>query len=261
MIIIKTKEEIEIMRVGGKILAAVLANLKKMVQAGVSTADLEKEANHLILAAGGRPAFKDYRSSGMDRPFPTALCTSINNEVVHGPALPGRILKDGDIIGIDIGMQYPAKGGMFTDMAITVPVGKVDEKILALLAATKESLRLAISKVRAGAELREIGKTIQNYVEARGFSVVRDLVGHGVGKQVHEAPNVPNFEISRKSIDNIILKTGMTIAIEPMINIGGFKIKNGRDGFTILTADGSLSAHFEHTVAVTDDACIVITDL
>lgn len=259
MIIIKTEEEIAIMREGGNILAIILSKLKGMVKPGISTEDLEKEANRLILSAGGRPAFKGYKAGGNARPFPTTLCTSINDEVVHGPALPGRVLKEGDIIGIDIGMQFPAKGGMFTDMAITVPVGKVDEKTLSLLEATKKSLDLAIFKVRAGAEIREIGMAIQGYVEPRGYSVVRDLVGHGVGKEVHESPQVPNFEIPKRSMDNIVLKSGMTIAIEPMINMGKYQVKNGRDGFSVLTADGSLSAHFEHTVAVTDDGCEVIT--
>jgi len=258
MITIKTKEEIAVMRQGGNILASILAKLGEMVKPGITTADLEKEANRLILAAGGRPAFKGYKA-GNARPFPTALCTSINNAVVHGPAIPAKVLQDGDIIGIDIGMQYPAKGGKYTDMAITVPVGEVDKKVLNLLEATKKSLDMAISKVRAGAEIREIGIAVQRYVEARGYSVVRDLVGHGVGNEVHEAPQVPNFEIPKKSMDNIILKTGMTIAIEPMVNMGKYQVKNANDGFTIVTMDGSLSAHFEHTVAVTEDGCEVLT--
>lgn len=258
MITIKTKEEIAVMREGGNILASILAKLGDMVKPGVTTEDLEKEANRLILAAGGRPAFKGYKSGGA-KPFPTTLCTSINNAVVHGPATPAKVLNDGDIVGIDIGMQYPAKGGKYTDMAITVPVGKVDKKILNLLEATKKSLDMAISKVRAGAEIREIGIAVQRYVEARGYSVVRDLVGHGVGNEVHEAPQVPNFEIPKKSMDNIILKAGMTIAIEPMVNMGKYQVKNANDGFTIVTMDGSLSAHFEHTVAVTEDGCEVLT--
>lgn len=261
MVTIKTKEEIAIMREGGRILAGILAELGRMVAPGVSTEDLEREANRLILAAGGRPAFKGYKAGGNAQPFPTALCTSINSEVVHGPALPGRILNEGDVIGIDIGMQYPAKGGMFTDMAYTFPVGVIEKRAQDLLDATKKSLELAIAQVRAGAEMREIGIAVQRYVESRGYSVVRDLVGHGVGRQVHEAPQVPNFEFSKKSPDNIILKSGMTIAIEPMINIGGYRVKNGRDGFTIETVDGSMSAHFEHTVAVTDNGCVIITDI
>lgn len=258
MITIKTKEEIAVMREGGNILASILAKLGDMVKPGITTEDLEKEANRLILAAGGRPAFKGYKV-GSAKPFPTALCTSINSAVVHGPAIPAKVLNEGDVIGIDIGMQYPAKGGKYTDMAITVPVGEVDKKILNLLEATKKSLDMAISKVRAGAEIREIGMAVQRYVEARGYSVVRDLVGHGVGNEVHEAPQVPNFEIPKKSMDNIILKTGMTIAIEPMVNMGKYQVKNASDGFTIITADGSLSAHFEHTVAVTEDGCEVLT--
>jgi len=259
MITLKTKEEIAIMREGGKILAGVLETLRKMVAPGISTADLEKTATQMILTAGGRPAFKGYKSGG--KPFPTTLCTSVNSAVVHGPATPGRVLVEGDIIGIDIGMQYPAKGGLYTDMAITVPVGNIEKRAQDLLDATKKSLELAIAKVKAGAEIREIGVAVQRYIESKGYSVVRDLVGHGVGHHVHEAPQVPNFEISQKSPDNIILKSGMTIAIEPMVNMGSQRVKNGRDGFTIETSDGSLSAHFEHTLAVTDEGCIIITAL
>ncbi|MDD5071773.1 MAG: type I methionyl aminopeptidase [Patescibacteria group bacterium] len=264
MITIKNKEEIKILREGGKILAGILEKISKEARPGTSTADLEKMACDLIEAAGGRPSFKGYQSLLDDKPFPTALCASVNNEIVHAPALPARILADGDIISLDVGMEYPYKkgtNGYYTDMAATFGVGKIDEEARELIAVTKESLRLAIEKVKPGNTINNIGRTVQQFAESRGYAVVRDLVGHGVGYDVHEEPRVPNYEISEKSPENAVLKTGMVIAIEPMVNCGGWKVKSGSDDFTILTADGSLSAHFEHTVAVTEDGHLVLTEL
>lgn len=262
MIILKTDNEIRIMREGGKILAGILKRIGEMVKPGATTGELEEAACELIEKAGGRPAFKGY--AGHDAPpYPTALCTSINNEVVHAPALPSRTLKSGDIIGIDVGMEYPfgkGKHGYYTDMAATYAVGKISKDAKRLMAVTKKSLNLAIGQVKPGNGLNDIGKAVQSYVEKEGFSIVRELVGHGVGTEVHEDPQVPNYEIFDES-ENCVLKSGMTIAIEPMVNMGGWRVKFCRDGFTVATYDGGLSAHFEHTVAVTKTGCEVLTRL
>jgi len=213
---------------------------------------------------------------GNGRYFPTALCTSINNEIVHGLSIPGRILKKGDIIGLDIGMEYPVVkreaekfniknrysilGGFYTDMTVTVPVGKIDKKVRKLLDVTRRSLEIGIAQAKPGNTLNQLGTAIQAYVESQGFSVVRDLVGHGVGHQVHEDPEVFNYEFVSYGIRDTILRPGMVIAIEPMVNMGRAETKTGRDGFSIITADGSLSAHFEHTIAITEKGNIIITE-
>ncbi len=272
MIRIKTKEEIALIRKGGKILARVLEEIIKEVKAGAETEKLEKKACELIEGAGGRPAFKHHEMSNGEK-FPTALCVSINNEIVHVPAVPSRKLKEGDIVGIDIGMEYPTPnkgkmankysklGGYYTDMAKTVIIGTVDKKTQKLVDTTRECLNLAIKQVKPGNTLNDIGKVIQKHAEANGFSVVRELVGHGVGHDVHEDPQVPNYEIKDGSLKNEILKPGMVIAIEPMVNMGNWKIETGDDGMSIVTKDGSLSAHFEHTIAITDDGHQILTEL
>ncbi|MDD5032230.1 MAG: type I methionyl aminopeptidase [Patescibacteria group bacterium] len=264
MITIKSKQEIKILREGGKILASILYKMAKEVKPGITTADLEKMACNLIKQAGGRPSFKGYQSLLDDKPYPTALCASINNEIVHAPALPARILEDGDIIGLDLGMEYPYrknKNGYYTDMAITLGVGKIEEEAAELIAVTRESLELAIRKIKPGNTINDIGRTVQQFAESKGFAVVRELVGHGVGYDVHEDPRVPNYEIPEKSLENAVLKPGMVIAVEPMVNLGGWRVETSPDDFTILTADGSLSAHFEHTIAVMEEGYLVITAL
>lgn len=270
MMTLKTKEEIRMIREGGRILASVLDEVASMVAPGVTTGDLEAKACELIEKAGGRPAFKNYKLPNGER-FPTALCTSINDEVVHGPAIPARVLEDGDIIGIDVGMEYPLQsktkirnrysrlGGFFTDMARTVIVGEVSDDVKKLLDVTKKSLEAGIAKAGPGVSLSDLGKAIQNVAESAGFSVVRDLVGHGVGHDIHEDPHVPNYEIVDNSLDNLILKPGMVIAIEPMVNMGDYSIITLDDDFTFATADGSLSAHFEHTVVITEKGCEILT--
>ena len=262
MILLKKDKEIKKLREGGKILASVLTQVAAIVKPGVTTADLEDLACRLIAEAGGRPSFKGYQTSIDDTPFPTALCTSINNEIVHGPALPARILKEGDIIGIDVGMEYPYKkgqDGFYTDMAITVAVGEISPDVQKLIDVTKHSLELAIAAAQPGKYLSDIGRAVQTYVEANGYSVVRDLVGHGVGYAVHEDPQVPNYEIRQNSIDNHELKPGMVIAIEPMVNMGKHHIKTKSKEWAIFTADDSLSAHFEHTIAVTEKGNEILT--
>lgn len=263
MIRIKTKDEIEILRKGGKILSNILEKIIIKVRPGVETGDLEKMACDLIRKAGGYPSFKGYAMhDGII--FPTALCTSINEEIVHAPAFPSRKLNSGDIIGIDIGMKYPNKKhkrGYYTDMSKTVPVGKIDEKVKKLIKITRECLDLAIKEVKPGNTLSDIGRAVQHHAESNGFSVVRELVGHGVGHCVHEDPQIPNYEIIDNSLENAVLKPGMVIAIEPMINMGTWKVKTASDGFTVITADNKLSAHFEHTVAVMEDENKVLTAL
>jgi methionyl aminopeptidase len=195
--------------------------------------------------------------------FPTALCTSINHEVVHAPSLPPRELHSGDIIGIDVGMEYPYSNelrGYYTDMAVTVPVGRISQEAKRLIKATKKSLMLAIKKVKPGNTLNDLGSVVEQCALSEGFTVVKDLVGHGVGTAVHEEPQIPNYPIRDRGFDNIELKPGMVLAIEPMINAGTYQVRSLSDGFTIVTADGRLSAHFEHTVAVTDRGCLVLTD-
>ncbi|MBD3247957.1 type I methionyl aminopeptidase [Candidatus Falkowbacteria bacterium] len=270
MISKKTKEEIKILKEGGKKLGSIMKRLVREVKPGVSTEDLEKLACELIKKADGRPAFKNFEIFSGEY-FPTALCTSVNNEIVHKPAIPGRVLNEGDIIGIDIGMEYPIKkkkkienrysrfGGFYTDMAKTIAVGDIDRHTKKLLSATKESLEIAIRKAKPGNTLNDIGKSIQKHVESKGFSVVRDLVGHGVGHKVHEDPQVFNYDFLKEGIKDVVLEPGMVIAIEPMVNVGSPATKSGPDGFSVVTADGSLSAHFEHTIAIVDKGNIVIT--
>lgn len=275
MIYIKTQEEIETIRKGGKILANILRTLKEAVKPGVNTADLEDIMLNMVKEAGGRPAFKDY-PMGDGVFFPSAICASINDEVVHGAAVPGRILKEGDIIDLDIGMEWPVKpalrkelglptnphspaGGFYTDMCTTVAVGKISAEAKKLLEVTKECLDASIKKVRPGARLNDIGGTIQKIAEGAGYGVVRDLVGHGVGYQAHEDPEVFHYLINERSSANIELKEGMVICIEPMINAGTAEVKVADDNFTILSADNSLSAHFEHSIAVTKDGYDVLT--
>ena len=272
MIRIKTREEIKILRKGGQILAAILDELVQMAQPGVSTGELEARALALIKKANGKPSFKGYAMPNGDE-FPTALCTSVNEEVVHAPALPSRILRDGDIIGIDIGMIYPFpnigrtinkysnSGGYFTDMSKTVIVGKVSKDIKKLVDTARECLYAGINQVKPGNDLNYIGSAIQDLAKARGFFVVKDLVGHGVGHEVHEPPQVPNYRIKDKSLENVKLKPGMVLALEPMVNMGTWRIRTAEDGLTIVTEDNSLSAHFEHTVAVTEKGFEILTIL
>jgi methionyl aminopeptidase len=254
MVSIKTKSEIEIIHQGGKKLAAVLDMLEEMVKPGLETGELEKKACEMIFGFGAKPSFKGYRTSKKERPFPTALCVSINNEVVHVPALPSRRINEGDIVSIDIGMEYQ---GLFTDMARTIGAGRISDEAQKLIKSTKKSLELAIKKVKPGLSIYELGKTVEDYVESQGFSVVRQLVGHGVGYQVHEEPQIPNYAVDANK--NVLLKEGMVIAIEPMVNVGKWQIAVGTDGWSIITEDGSLSAHFEHTVAVTREGYEILT--
>ncbi len=272
MVTVKTDKEIRIIREGGRILAGIMKKIQDEIKPGVTTGRLEQMACSLIKEAGGRPSFKGYKSGQDGVAFPTALCASINDEVVHTPALPSRRVNGGDIIGVDLGMEYPFSGksaksgfrggrGYYTDMAVTVGVGKISGEAKKLIKVTKKSLELAIKRIRPGGTLNDVAEAVQSYVEANGFSVVRDLVGHGVGYAVHEDPQIPNYVARGRKFDNVVLKAGMVLAIEPMVNAGSHEIKSMPDGMTIKTADGRLSAHFEHTIAVTEAGCEIITKL
>ncbi|MDO9399217.1 MAG: type I methionyl aminopeptidase [bacterium] len=262
MVTIKNEKEIKMMREGGKLLAQIMQKLIAEVKPGVFTGHLEKMACDLISQVGGRPSFKGYQSKYDSVSYPTALCASINSEVVHSPTLPSQELKQGDIIGLDLGMEYPfyantAECGYYTDMAMTVPVGKTSLEAQKLIDVTREALRLGIEQILPGNTLNSIGRTIENYVRRNKFTVVRELVGHGVGHDVHEDPQVHNYNVAENN--KIILKQGMVLAIEPMVNAGGWRIKSGKDGFSFLTADNSLSAHFEHSVLITKNGYEILT--
>ena len=257
---IRTKEEIKIMREGGKILSSVMKTLGSKVKPGVSTGELEDLACELIEKAGGRPSFKFYKISEDSEPFPTALCTSINEEVVHGPAYPSRVVKEGDILSIDVGMEYPFSengNGMYTDMARTFPVGKISKEKKDLMDATRKCLDLGIKQIKPGNTINDIGSAIENYIESKGYSVVRDLVGHGVGRAVHEEPQIPHYYAGKHY--DIPLYEGMTIAVEPMVTAGSWEVDVADDDVTFVTRDGSMSAHFEDTILITKKGAEIIT--
>jgi len=254
MTIFKNIEEINKLREGGKILASVLYEAAKKSVPGMKTTELDKLAEKIIREAGGRPSFKNYKTQDDKIPYPASLCVSINEEVVHG--IPGEIiLKDGDIVSLDLGMEYK---GFYTDMAITVPVGKASEQAKKLIETTKEALNLGIMAVKAGAFTGDIGYAIQSFAEKNGFNVVRKLVGHGLGRKAHESPEIPNFGVKGKGE---ILREGEVIAIEPMITAGRHDIYLDKDLWTWKTKDGSLSAHFEHTIIVTKTGAEIITKI
>ncbi len=245
-IILKSPPEIEKMRQSNQIVAEILEEVKKAVRPGITTRDLDELAETLTAKHGARPAFKGY--SG----YPATLCASVNEEVIHG--IPSsRVLAEGDLLSLDFGVVYD---GYYGDAAVTVPVGTVSELAERLMRTTEEALYLGIEQARPQNRLLSISAAIQQHVEARGFSVVRDFVGHGIGKSLHEKPQVPNFGVSGKGIR---LQPGMTLAIEPMINAGRPDVRVLADGWTAVTKDGSLSAHFEHSVAITEDGPVILS--
>lgn len=248
MIILKSSAEIEKMRTANLIVAEVLKRIGEMISPGARTYDLERKANELITEKGAKAAFKGYRG------YQHALCTSVNSEVVHGVPSEKR-LEEGDIIGIDCGVLYD---GFYGDTAVTFPVGKVSVAAEKLLKVTSEALYIGIEKARVGNRLYDISAAIQAHVEGNGFSVVRDFVGHGVGTSLHEDPQVPNFGVKGTGVK---LRAGMVLALEPMVNIGGWKTKLLDDNWTVVTADESLSAHFEHSVAITESGPYVLSEL
>ncbi|HSD12621.1 MAG TPA: type I methionyl aminopeptidase [Patescibacteria group bacterium] len=254
MIILKTPEEIEKIREGGAILSRILTELVDNVKPGVTTGELDALAEKRMREAGGEPSFKGYRTDPDVRPFASTVCTSINNEVVHAPATPSRVVKEGDILKLDIGLRYK---GLCTDMAVTVPVGMVSGEALGLIEVTKESMLAGIAKARPGAWVSDIGKTVDKIVRKNGFSTVKDLVGHGVGHHVHEDPRIPNY--FDPELDPVKIESGMVLAIEPMVNMGEDEVRMKRDGWTVVTEDGSLSAHYEVTIAITEDGMEIMT--
>jgi len=251
VIYIKTEKEIDLIRESCKIVAETLQLLKSYVKPGISTLELDKIAEDYILSNNAKAAFKGYSQAGSFK-FPGSICASVDNAVVHG--IPGqRVLNNGEIISLDVGVF---KNGYYGDAAITVPVGSLSEEKKKLLDVTEKSLYMGIDEAKENNRVHDISGTIQEYVEENGFSVVRELCGHGVGKFLHEEPSVPNFG---KKGTGIKLRNGMTIAIEPMVNLGKDKVLTGDDGWTVLTADGSPSAHFEHTVLISNGKPEILT--
>jgi methionyl aminopeptidase len=246
MILVKTKEEIVIMAEGGNILADIMKELKKRVEPGITTKELDRVAETLILKSGGQPSFKGYQK------FPAALCASLNEEIVH--AVPSqRKLKEGDILSLDLGIYYK---GFHSDMAFTLPVGDVPSDVQRIIRVTRKALKRGIKKVKIGNTFGDISNTIQRYVESQGFNVVRDLCGHGIGKELHEEPQILNYGKRHSGPE---IKEGMTFCLEPMVTAGGWKLKRSADGFGFETADGSLSCHFEQEIVATKDGAKILT--
>lgn len=248
---IKTAQEIEDMRKSGKILAEVHKKLIKEVTPGISTGDLAEIAEKEIKKLGGYPAFLGY---GHPIPFPSVVCISVNDEVVHGIPSNQKILKNGDIVSLDLGVSY---NGMITDSAVSVICGNAEGKVQDFLEHTKKSLNIGLKQIKSGCQVGDVGYAIQKYLESKNYGVVRDLVGHGVGHEVHEDPNIPNFGKKRTGPK---LVSGMTLAIEPMATMGNHGVHIKGDGWTVATNDGSLAAHFEHTILVTDKGCEILTN-
>ena len=260
---IKTLEELQTLREGGKRLAKILDKISEYVKPGLDSLELDRIADMLILSFGGDPVFKGYKTRYGARPFPASICVSINDEVVHGIPSKGRVMQNGDIVGLDIGMRWPSgnkkpAAGFITDMAVTVAVGSISPQASRLILVTGEALERGISAIRPGARLGDVGYEIQRIIESSGFSVVRDLAGHGVGRRLHEEPYVPNYGAPGSGA---ALHEGMVLAIEPMAVIGGPDVVLGADDWTWHAKDGSLAAHFEHTVIITKTGAEILTKI
>ena len=245
-IIIKSEREIAVMRRAGRIVGTVLEELKQKLKPGMKTKDLDKIAEEMICAMGGVPSFKGYHG------FPASLCVSVNEEIVHG--IPGdRILNEGDVVSMDLGAILDGFQG---DAAVTAGVGKISDEAVALIAATEASLAAGIATAKAGKRLGDIGAAIQQYAESRGYGVVKEYTGHGIGRDMHEEPSVPNYG---RPGSGAVLKNGTTLALEPMLNLGTWRTRIGPDAWTVSTGDGRLSAHFEHTIAINNGEAEVLT--
>ena len=247
MIVLKTGRELEIMREACRISAGALQLIGKAIEPGVTTAELDRMAEKYILSQGAKPNFKNYQG------YPATACISVNNEVIHGIPSSKRVIKQGDIVSVDLGALF---NGYHGDNAATFACGDISEEAKRLLEATEQSLYEGIKAAVAGGRIGDIGNAVQSFIESKGFSVVRKFVGHGIGTALHEAPEVPNFGSAGRGIR---LMPGMTLAIEPMVNAGGYDVEIMPDGWTVLTKDGSLSAHFEHTVAITSSGPKILT--
>ncbi|MBI4298377.1 MAG: type I methionyl aminopeptidase [Chloroflexi bacterium] len=245
---IKSSHELELMREAGRVVATTLQTLAESARAGMKTKELDIIASNQIKRLGAKPSFKGYRG------FPATICVSVNNEIVHG--IPGdRVLRDGDIVSLDAGAIV---GGFQADSALTIGIGKLSAQCQELISTTKQALETGIAAARVGARVGDLSSAIQDFVERRGYSVVREYVGHGIGRELHEDPQIPNYGLPNRGP---LLRRGMTIAIEPMVNIGGWRTRCLEDNWTVVTADGSLSAHFEDTIAITDDGAEILTRL
>ncbi len=253
MIMLKTDRELDLMRTANRIVAVVLAELADRIKPGVTTLELDQWAEQRILGLKGKPGFKGYGGRNGVNAFPATLCTSVNQEVVHGIPSSRRVLQEGDIIGVDVGVIYE---GFYGDGATTYAVGGISAPARDLLDTCRKALQLGIEQARAGNHLGDIAKAIDGCVSARGFSVVRDLSGHGIGRNLHEDPQILNYYDGQRGIK---LKSRMTLAIEPMINAGSYEVRTLDDDWTVVTRDGGLSAHFEHTVALTDNGAEILT--
>ena len=262
---VKTNEEIRTLREGGRKLAEILEKVVAAARPGISTFELDRLAEELIFASGGKPSFKGYQGKRDPRPYPCSMCISVNDEIVHAIPKKDKILKEGDVVGLDIGMLWPSEAlakeaggrrGLFTDMAVTIGIGKISPEAERLLIATKEALEIGIKAVKPGARVGDIGYAVEKRLEKEGLGIIRNLAGHGVGYEVHEEPLVPNFGEPGTGPE---LKENMVIALEPMATLGDWQVKLANDGWTFRTRDGSLGAHFEHTLAVTKDGAEVLT--
>lgn len=249
MISLKSEKEIGIMRRANQIIAETREVLKEMMKPGVTTYDLDRKADEIFKSKGAKSAFKGYKG------FPASICVSVNEEIVHGIPNKKKVLKEGDIVGLDMGTIYE---GFYGDSAMTFAIGAVSEEALRLMKITEESLHLGIKEARPGARLYDIGAAVQEHAESAGFSVVRDFVGHGIGTHLHEEPQVPNYGQRGRGM---VLQAGMVIAIEPMINAGSPEVKIKEDGWTAVTKDGKLSAHFEHSIAITEKGPVILSVL
>ena len=257
MSLTKKPDELKVIQEGGEKIGAILEKLVKAAAPGITLAELDAEAERLIVEAGGVPSFKGYKARASDTPFPSTICVCVNEELVHAPGNRARALHTGDILSIDIGMRWPAKDGFFTDTALTIPLGPVKKEVELLLERTQKALEIGIAEVRPGKSVADIGRAIEAYLKPFGYGIVRALVGHGVGYKVHEPPQVPNYY--QKALEGVKIEQGMVLALEPMVTLGTHEVKTLDDGWTIVPADDSLCAHFEHTVIATDGDPLVVT--
>lgn len=255
-ITLRSRREIELMRRAGAVVANVLSQLKEMAEPGMTTARLDTIALQMAVEAGAEALFKGVRSPVSNTPFPGAICASINEQVVHGIPSKHTKLREGDILSVDFGVRL---NGYCGDAAITIPVGDVSENKRRLLNVTEHVLGIAIEKSTPSVRWSQVAAEMQHYAESAGFSVVRDFVGHGIGREMHEEPKVPNF-VSRELLDDdIVLTEGMVLAVEPMINAGSCAVRTLKNGWTVVTRDGKCSAHFEHTIVIVDGGCEILT--